>query len=262
MQRSQRPADYQHVPRPVAAMARNYPDRWAIGPHHHPRAQLIHAVSGVMLVETAGRAWLIPPGQALWMPAGVPHQMKMSGLVSMKTLYIDARAARTLPRDPVVVQVTTLLRELIVRATELPVLYDRRGHAGRLMQLLFDELAAMQPLQLSLPLPRDRRLRRLCDALRADLSRPVGMAGHARDFGMTERTLARAFRRDLEMTFGQWHRQLRLLEATRRLAAGAPVATIAAELGYSGPSAFTAMFRRALGMSPRDYRRSLPVAPA
>ncbi len=119
----------QHVPRPVAAMARTYPDQWSIDLHDHPRAQLIHAVSGVMMVEAADRAWLIPPGQALWMPAATPHRMRMSGEVSMKTLYLAPRAVRHLPREPVVIHVTPLLRELVVRAT-LPVLYDRRGRAA------------------------------------------------------------------------------------------------------------------------------------
>ncbi|WP_084194641.1 helix-turn-helix domain-containing protein [Insolitispirillum peregrinum] len=32
-----------------------------------------------------------------------------------------------------------------------------------------------------------------------------------------------------------------------------PVLTIALDLGYGSPSAFSALFRRTLGMAPRDY---------
>jgi AraC-like DNA-binding protein len=38
-----------------------------------------------------------------------------------------------------------------------------------------------------------------------------------------------------------------------RLAKGEPVARIAERLGYGSASAFTAMFRRTLGATPRQY---------
>ena len=37
------------------------------------------------------------------------------------------------------------------------------------------------------------------------------------------------------------------------LAAGQSVTTVALDLGYDSPSAFTAMFRRTLGTTPRRY---------
>jgi AraC-like DNA-binding protein len=50
-----------------------------------------------------------------------------------------------------------------------------------------------------------------------------------------------------------WRQQVRLMEALTRLGAGASVTSIALELGYDSPSAFTAMFRRAVRCSPREY---------
>jgi AraC-like DNA-binding protein len=55
------------------------------------------------------------------------------------------------------------------------------------------------------------------------------------------------------MSFLAWRRQFRLAEALSRLAGGAPVAQVARDLGYAGPSAFTAMFRRTLGAAPGEY---------
>jgi AraC-like DNA-binding protein len=48
---------------------------------------------------------------------------------------------------------------------------------------------------------------------------------------------------------------MRLVEALSRLALGHSVAAVARELGYASPSAFTAMFRRTLGATPRAYLR-------
>jgi methylphosphotriester-DNA--protein-cysteine methyltransferase len=55
------------------------------------------------------------------------------------------------------------------------------------------------------------------------------------------------------MTFRQWQRQARLLAALVRLAEGAPVTTLAFDLGYESPSAFISAFRRSLGKTPRRY---------
>ena len=55
------------------------------------------------------------------------------------------------------------------------------------------------------------------------------------------------------MSFGDWLRRMRLLLSLPRLAAGASVLEVALEHGYDSPSAFTAMFRRSLGVAPSVY---------
>jgi AraC-like DNA-binding protein len=57
------------------------------------------------------------------------------------------------------------------------------------------------------------------------------------------------------MTFGRWRQQLRLLTALERLSLGEPVTRVALDLGYASPSAFSAMFHRALGTTPSAYFR-------
>ena len=46
---------------------------------------------------------------------------------------------------------------------------------------------------------------------------------------------------------------MRLLAALERLATGVSVTNVALDLGYDSPSAFIAMFRRALGSTPKRY---------
>ena len=55
-------------PRQVAAMAKTWRLGELIPLHMHRRGQLLHAVSGVMRVETAQAAWIVPPARALWLP--------------------------------------------------------------------------------------------------------------------------------------------------------------------------------------------------
>src|SRR5689334_10553428 len=162
--RSTEPADYQQVPRAVAAMPKDFAAGFEILPHRHERAQLIYATAGTMRISTDDGVWVVPPQRALWMPAGVRHSIVMLGDTTMRTLYVREDAV-TMPTACRVLSVSPLLRELIVRATELPVQYDENGAAGHVVALILAELQGLQTLSLQLPMPRDPRLRSLCQAL-------------------------------------------------------------------------------------------------
>ena len=56
------------------------------------------------------------------------------------------------------------------------------------------------------------------------------------------------------MRWQQWRQQALLAHALPMLARGMPVAHVAAASGYASDSAFTAMFRGAMGRSPRHFR--------
>lgn len=251
--RSTDPADYQRVPRPVAAMAKDFPGGHVIPPHRHERAQLIFAAVGVMVVRTAAGTWAVPPQRAVWVPAGTIHELRMASAVAMRTLYVRADAAARLPDRVRVIAVSSLLRELILRACTLPVLYDEQGPAGRIVALILDEIASLPSLALDLPSPRDPRLAWICRSLREDPGSGRTLEEWAREVGACSRTLARLFVKETGLTFAAWRQQARLLAALARLAAGEPVTRVGLDLGYESASAFTAMFRRALGAPPSRY---------
>ena len=252
--RSTDPRDYQRVPQAVAAMPKDFDPGFVVVPHSHERAQLIHATAGTMRVSTDSGVWVVPPQRALWMPGGIEHSITMLSGVTMRTLYLRADAAAFMPGACRVLPVSPLLRELIVRATELPLHYDEVGPAGHVMALILAELRDLQSLPLQLPMPADARLRGVCQAL---LDRPGDhrpLAAWARPLNASARTLARRFQRETGLSFGAWRQQARVLEAMGRLASGAPVTQVALDLGYDSVSAFSAMFRRAAGAPPSAWR--------
>jgi AraC-like DNA-binding protein len=253
--RSTDPADYQKVPRAVAAMPKDFAAGFEILPHNHERAQLIHATSGTMRVATEDGMWVVPQQRALWMPAGVQHGITMLGDVTMRSLYLRVDAVAFMPNTCHVLPVSPLLRELIVRATELPMDYDETGAAGHVVALILDELHGLDSLPLQLPMPRDRRLRSLCVALLEQPGDQRPLADWARKANASARTLARRFQSETGLSFGAWRQQARVLEAMGRLGSGEAVTEVALDLGYESVSAFSAMFRRAAGASPSEYRR-------
>jgi AraC-like DNA-binding protein len=159
-----------------------------------------------------------------------------------------------MPATCEVLEVTPLLRELIARATELPLEYDLRGQAGRLMRLLLDELAGLARLPYHLPMPRTAPLAAICRRLLDTPDDAATLQEIARGDGLSSRTLARHFRRHTGMSFAAWRRRARLLRALGLIAEGRPIVEVALELGYESPSAFSAMFRRELGAPPSSFR--------
>jgi AraC-like DNA-binding protein len=246
-------APYPDAPRPVVCLARDYPSGHVIPAARHARAQLIYASRGVMSVNAPQGAWVVPSQRAVWVPPGVPHWTRAASALSMRTLYIDPTAMDGLPRECCVVTVSPLLRELIGEAVRLPPLYNEGGPAGRLIAVLLDRLRTLPAAPLHLPLPTDERLVRVTGALRADPADARSLAEWGRTAGASSRTLARLFQRETGLSFRAWRQQVRLLAALERLAAGESVTGVALELGYETPSAFVAMFRRALGVSPGRY---------
>jgi len=246
--------DFMAVPRPVLALARDLPPAHEIAWHSHPRFQLVYAARGVMTVDTRDATWVVPPQRAVWMPPETPHRLTASGPVQLRSLYVRRDAAMRMPATCEVFQVTPLLRELIVRATELPLEYDVRGAAGRVMRLLLDELAGLARLPYHLPMPKAEPLAAVCRRLVDTPDDAATLAEIAMRAGLSSRTLARYFRRQTGMTFAEWRRRARLLRALGWIAEGRPILNVAMELGYESPSAFSAMFKRELGAPPSQFR--------
>ncbi|WP_324740220.1 AraC family transcriptional regulator [Tsuneonella sp. CC-YZS046] len=104
-------------------------------------------------------------------------------------------------------------------------------------------------------MPDDPRLLRVCGSLLERPSDPRDIDEWARIAGMGRRTFTRAFRRETGIGFAMWRQQARLMEAMALLSSGTPIAQVAFEVGYDSPSSFSAMFRRAFGVSPSQYLR-------
>lgn len=246
--------------RTVTTRSTTYENGHHIPPHWHARAQFAFAVSGTMRVRTPRRAWIVPPSRALWIPARTAHEIQMHGVVEMRSLYVNRRAAAGMPATCVVLDVTPLLRELVVRAVALPERYDEKGDDGLLIRLLMAEVRRLPRCALDLPLPGSGDLVELCERLLADLSMRSSSQVDARALKTSTRTLYRRFLRETGITFARWKQQARLLESIRRLGNGESVTAVALELGYESPSAFSTMFRRALGVVPRTFlaRKTAP----
>lgn len=240
---------------PVSSRAVEFPAGEVRPLHHHGVAQLIYAVDGIMVVESDAGRWIVPPTRGIWMPAFAAHTIRMVNAVSMRSLYIRPDAAQGLPQACATVAISELLRQLILSAMDITDDYAADSRNGRLMGLILDELRFLPVLPLHLPNPQHPCLTRICGAIGAAPDENTTLAQWARTLGMDVKTIQRLFMRETRMTFGQWRQQARLLMALERLASGARILDVALDLGYDSPSAFSAMFRKQLGVTPSAYFR-------
>lgn len=253
MTRSTRGIDYQDVPRPVAALADEYPADFVDPRHSHARAQLLYGSVGVMSVSTDEVSVVVPPQRAVWIPGGVEHEVRCRSPVSVRTLYVDPDARPGLPKHCRVLEVSTLLRELIIEATVIPVEYEENGRDDRVMQLLLDELTSTPVAPLHIPMPQNPHLIDVCRRIINEPGQNRTVDDWAEIARMGHRTFTRKFRKETGMTFAEWRQHVRLMEALARLATGQQVTKVAFDVGYSSASAFTAMFHRTFGAAPVDY---------
>ena len=238
--------------RPIIAVAHDRPETFEVPPHQHLRAQLVYAAAGVMRVRTAKATWIVPPQQAVWVPPGITHSVINESAVAFRTLYLHPAISMDLHKECCVVNVPPLLKELILYVSDRETGKSATLQA-RLMSLIPDLLATLEPEPLQLPLPGDRRLKVICDALMDNPGDERTLKDWTRTVGASERTLERHFREELGMSFRKWRQHLRLLSAIKLLSDGMSVTTVAYELGYASPSAFIAMFKDKIGHPPRRY---------
>ena len=239
----------------ITTLARDYPAGYVIPLHFHDRDQLVYASRGVMTVRSRDGTWVVPPHRAVWIPAGVPHIVTMSGSVAMRTLYLKPRLARGLPPDCCVINVPALLKELVLYACTLRTLRKSVQWQVHLISIILHQLEAVQTVPLQLPHLSDPRLVRIGEIFIRNPRDSRTLAQLCRVSGASKRSIERLFQQEIGMTFGKWRQQLRLMQGMRLLAEGAKVTHAALDCGYSTPSAFISMFSKVLGTTPSSYFR-------
>ena len=240
------------MPRVLGA-AIDYQAGTELARHSHAVGQLIYAAIGSMTVRTEEGVFIVPPLMAVWVAPGVTHAITMRNRVAMRTLYFRLDALPLPDRRCGVLRVSPLLRELILARITEPSTERPRG--GALDSLIADEIQTTAFEPLALRAPNDRRVRQIVTTLLEEPTNPRSLADWSRAVGASPRTIERIFLRETHLTFRQWRRQARLLQAVLYLAGGRSVTTVAFDVGYASQSAFTYMFRCALGVAPRHYFR-------
>lgn len=235
---------------PVRLIARDLDASELLMSHSHAWGQVTYALDGIVRVTVANSTWIVPPMRAIWIPPRIMHEVETLEKARLRALYIHADVPLFADGGCEVLEVSALLRELILALAQVDRGEEREG---MLSALIINELARSATLPIRVALPADKRLKALCEKLIGDPASPLTLGDWARQAGASGRTLARLFEKELGMSFGQWRQQVRLAHAAPLIARGVPLSRVAAELGYASQSAFSAMFKKTFGQSPSAF---------
>jgi AraC-like DNA-binding protein len=239
-----------------------FSEGYVLSAHRHDWDQFTYATHGVLTVKTEKGTWVIPPHRAIWVPAGIEHTEVMSGPVAARSLFFLPSLAKFLPRECTAVNVSPLLRELILATIRIGVLDDHIPSQSRMIAIILDQFEALAEVPLQLKTPRDPRALRIAALLEKAPESAQPLKILARQAGASKRTIERLFRTQTGVSFQQWRQRLRVIEALRLLASGESVTSVALDVGYASTSAFIAMFKRELGTTPRRiWKEKSPMAP-
>jgi len=256
--------------RPLRAKRALYAAETRVVPHSHAWAQLAYSATGVIRLTAELGTYLVPPSRAVWIPPKVEHAITVVESCELRTLYLHQPKGRCGPlvvtsdgddqrwRHCRVLEVSDLVRALVLALptrsdAEAPLDADELRRERLVGGLISNELQRAPALPIGVPLPEDKRLRALCEAMLDDPARHASLEAWSQDAGASARTIARLFRSELGTSFGQWRQQALLARAVTLAARGRPIGRIAAELGYASPSAFSAMVRRSFGAPPSRF---------
>jgi AraC-like DNA-binding protein len=223
-----------------------------LGAHSHARGQLSGLGRGLLTMGTDAGAWVIPADHAVWLPPHQSHYGWTHGAIEGWGCYVAEAACADLPDRPCTIRTSGLLREAVIRASEWQGT-ELDAAQTHIAMVILNELRAAPVRPFGLVMPRDPRLVRIARALMDDPADRRGVEDWARWVGLSERTLGRRFVAETGFTYTAWRQRALLMRALELLAEGKPVTSVALDLGYDSVSAFIALFKRVLGVTPSAY---------
>ena len=124
---------------------------------------------------------------------------------------------------------------------------------------LIRQLAPQASAALEKPRPglSPERKRRLLEYIDAHLAEPITLEDLAQVASMSPHHLIRSFKAAVGMTPFRWLMQERIRRAKLLLAGDMPLSEVAYTCGFASQSHFTTVFKRAMGITPSAWRRSL-----
>lgn len=240
----------------LSSAVQTFPDAAVVTDPECGRSRLIFPVTGVLLASGADGHWVVSSSCALWLAGGGRrHHVRALGKVRMKSFEFEAHGPLNLPERACMLHVTPLLREVMRSLTH----YGEQPSASRkialLKELLVEKIIDRPDVPVELPQPRDRRLAAICAHIQLHPDDATTLGQFAAEIGCSERTLHRLFLQETGISFTVWRHHAKLRLALAWLEQGRSILDIALDLGYQNQGAFTAMFRKYLGVAPSQYAR-------
>lgn len=223
--------------------------------HGHAWGEFVYAFNGVMEVNINQVNYLTPPPYGLWLPPNLHHSGLNRTSVSHATLYIHASLCQQLPQQAGILLTSPLVSAILLHLKQHSI--KNIAEHLRLLHVLLDQLQYAQYVASYLPHTNHPNLKQILNYLHENPADQSALSELAKQINTTERTLARLAQKQLGMSLNEWRQRLKVMKAMSMLSEGKTVENIALDLGYANASAFIAMFKRWMEITPDQFRKSL-----
>src|SRR5689334_7262748 len=234
------------------------------GWHYHDVHEIEYACRGLVEVRTQAGHYLLPPHQAVWIPAGLHHQTTLNADGQTLAVLFEPGLV-PLPGDRVrIIAVSALLREMMLYSARWPI---SRTESGPEADSFFQALgyvvgeALDDERPLNLPAATDPVVTAATDYTLSHLDH-VTVSDVTRAVGVSERTLRRIFSAHLGMSWRSYLLRARVLRSMALLAqTDRSVLEVSIAVGFDDAGAFARSFARHCGETPSAYKRRISEAP-
>jgi AraC-like DNA-binding protein len=230
--------------------------------HRHTKGQLSYVEGGLAYVVVNAKTLVIPPRHFFWIPKGLPHILRVGfSATVLRSLYFYAKGD---DRDPFY---STLgiypANELLIQM----ITYTERWDGRHLTKNddNFEFLVALKNLlpqlqrnafPIALPTTDDERLNKILKYLEKAIEEKHSLKSVSVRFNLSERSMSRLFQTNLQVSFIQYLKILRIIKALEMLLkTKKTVSEIAYSVGYDTLGAFSNSFYLFTKMRPTDLRK-------
>ncbi|MBF8774040.1 AraC family transcriptional regulator [Pseudomonas fulva] len=220
----------------------------------HEWGQFVYSAKGMVELTVKNNLLTAPPEFGVWLPPDTEHLAWVADHSEYYLINIDANSCTKLPNHAAIVSVSNICKAILADLKSRKVETPGTAEDIRLMHVLVDQLGDAASIENFLPSSNDPMLKKILEKLFSDPADNRSLLEWSLFVGCTERTLARKFDRELNMSLAKWKQRLRLSRALKMLSDGMTVQAVSQSLGYSTPSAFITMFQKAMGTTPNNLR--------
>ena len=226
--------------------------------HFHEQVQLLSPTNGTLFVYTEGNSVCVPNNFYVFIPAQVPHKLiSRSPCMVLKTIFLDM--------GHFIDQLTVYPpQELLDHFLGFGQQYWNLTSYDTMTRITIAALKSMlpillaKPFQLQISAAQSDMMIGISTFILENLNNKLSIAQLAEKFNISERSLFRQFKEELQMTIFQFIKQHRLLKALHLLEnKDLQIAQIVYEIGYDSVSNFSNLFKEYFGISPQQYRNKL-----
>lgn len=226
--------------------------------HRHQKHQLIYTIGGIVYVKTEHQTYYLPARHFMWIPAGIFHSIHTNRADTiMSNLYFPVQESEgEFFSTEGIYPIDELLFQLFEYAKDFPKeLFD--DNQDTIVALAIRRVVSSfkdQKMPFSLPIAKSERLDKILKFLHQAEINSFNYNDIVNQFGFTERTLHRQFKKELGISYIQYVALLKIVRAIELLVENKlTISEIALEVGYSSVATFSNTFWKYTNKRPSEY---------